>query len=191
MSKSPAKQDTASRVLRVRELSPRKVTRFCITPTAAEMTEIATELDIRALRKVRFEGEVSAMGRADWRLKGTIGATVEQSCIVTLDPVGARVDEPVERHFIADMESPDEEDAEIEMNENESIEELGETINLWDTMIESLALALPLYPRAKGAALGELNVTEPGKEAMTDEQAKPFAGLAALKNQLEKGSDEE
>jgi len=191
MSKSPAQQDTANRVLRVRELSPRKVTRFSIIPTAAEMAEIATELDIRALRKVRFEGEVSAMGRADWRLKGTIGATVEQSCIVTLEPVGARIDETVERHFIANLEEPDEEDAEIEMNENESIEQLGETIDLWETMIESLALALPLYPRAKGAALGELNVTEPGKDAMTDEQAKPFAGLAALKSQLEKGSDKE
>jgi uncharacterized metal-binding protein YceD (DUF177 family) len=191
MSKTPAQQDTASRVLRVRDLSTRTPTRFSLAPNAEEMAEIARELDLLSLRKLRFIGEVTAMGRSDWRLKATIGATVEQACIVTLAPVSARLDDKTERHYIADIELPAEEDAEVEMNENDAIEELGETINLWDTMIESLALVLPQYPRATDAALGELNVTEPGKDAMTDQDAKPFAGLAALKSQLEKGSNKE
>jgi uncharacterized metal-binding protein YceD (DUF177 family) len=47
-------------------------------------------------------------------------------------------------------------------------------------LTEALALALPLYPRADGAEDGSLAVTEPGKAAMTDDEARPFANLAEL-----------
>ncbi|MGB1722615.1 MAG: DUF177 domain-containing protein, partial [Paracoccaceae bacterium] len=40
-------------------------------------------------------------------------------------------------------------------------------------------------PRAHGADLGEAVFTEPGKAAMRDEDTRPFAGLAALREQLE------
>ena len=49
---------------------------------------------------------------------------------------------------------------------------------------EALSLAIPLYPRAEDATLGEAVFTEPGKQAMTDEDAKPFAGLASLRESL-------
>jgi len=47
-------------------------------------------------------------------------------------------------------------------------------------MAEALALALPLYPRAPDADLGEAVFTTPGQAPMTHEAAKPFAGLADL-----------
>ena len=51
-------------------------------------------------------------------------------------------------------------------------------------LAEALALALPDYPRGDEEVIGEQVFTEPGKEAMTDEDAKPFAGLAALRDKL-------
>ena len=60
-------------------------------------------------------------------------------------------------------------------------------IDLSEVMIESLALALPLYPRQDGAGFGQLSTTEPGAEQLSDEDVKPFAALAALKDKLEKG----
>jgi len=71
------------------------------------------------------------------------------------------------------------------MLEDDSLEPLGREIDLWRVMSEALALALPDYPRAEGAELGTLKVTEPGKEAMGEDDLKPFAGLAGLKSKLE------
>jgi uncharacterized metal-binding protein YceD (DUF177 family) len=89
---------------------------------------------------------------------------------------------------LADL--PEIEGEEVEMPEDESIERLPAAIDIAEVMIESLALNIPLYPRAEGTDLVEMQVTEPGKKAMTDEDAKPFAGLAALRDKLDGDSGE-
>ena len=51
-------------------------------------------------------------------------------------------------------------------------------------MIEELSLAVPEYPRSPDATLEQANFTKPGETPMSDEDARPFAGLAALKDKL-------
>jgi uncharacterized metal-binding protein YceD (DUF177 family) len=63
-------------------------------------------------------------------------------------------------------------------------------IDVSAVMAEALALHLPLYPRAGGADLGEAVFTEPGLAPMRDEDAKPFAGLAGLRDTLTGRSDD-
>ena len=75
---------------------------------------------------------------------------------------------------------------EVEMPEDDTVEELPATLNLVDVMTEALALALPDFPRADGAELGEAIFTEPGVAPMRDEDTRPFAGLSSLKDALEK-----
>ena len=58
---------------------------------------------------------------------------------------------------------------------------------LLDVFRETLVLALPDYPRAEGVELGERVFSEEGVKPMRDQDAKPFAGLAALKEKMEKG----
>jgi uncharacterized metal-binding protein YceD (DUF177 family) len=57
--------------------------------------------------------------------------------------------------------------------------------------IEALALALPLYPRAPGAAFGEAVFAAPGVAPLTSESLRPFAGLASLAEKLKKPEDPE
>ncbi|MEM8843046.1 MAG: DUF177 domain-containing protein, partial [Pseudomonadota bacterium] len=61
---------------------------------------------------------------------------------------------------------------------------LGDEIDLAGLMLESLALALDPYPRVEGAALETAVFAEPGVAPMTDEDARPFAKLAALRAKL-------
>ena len=171
--------------LRVADLPTSRPTRFELIPDENTLSAIATELDLRGLRKLRFTGTIEAEGKRDWRLDAQLGATVIQDCVVTLDPVTTRIEEPVTRRFLANLPDQDDTDEEIEMAEDDSIEVLGPEIDPAAVMIEALALALPLYPRAEGAALGESVYTEAGKEALTDADLKPFAGLAALRDQLQ------
>ncbi len=74
------------------------------------------------------------------------------------------------------------------MPEDDSAEPLPVTIDLGEVMAEALALELPPWPRAEGVEPVEMSVTEPGKTPMTDDDAKPFAGLKALRDKL---SDDE
>ena len=54
-------------------------------------------------------------------------------------------------------------------------------------MIESLALALPDYPRSPGAALEKGEYAPPGSAPQAQEEPRenPFASLAALRRKLD------
>ncbi len=158
-----------------------------LRPDAAERAEIAEALNLPSVRKLTFDAELQARGKRGWHLSGKLGATVVQSCVVTLDPVTTRIDETVERRFVPEMDLP-EAGSETEMPEDDSTDLLGEVISVRDVMIEALSLALPAYPRADGSALGEAVFTEPGLAPMTDEDARPFAGLQALRDKMDKES---
>ena len=174
------------RCLRVSDLPERTKTLFEISPDADELAMIAQQLDLVDLRKLRFSGHVEADGDRDWRLEADLGATVVQQCVVSLKPVTTRLDEKVIRQFLAHLPEDESDAEEIELPEDESIERLGREIDLDAVMIEALTLALPLYPRAPGAAIETTLITEPGATPLSDEDMRPFAGLKSLRDKLEK-----
>ena len=169
---------------RAADLAKRSEKAFSIEPDAEARKALAEALDISAIKKLRFAGTLSPVGKQDWRLEAELGATVVQPCVVTLAPVTTRIDTTVARRFMANWSEP-EAGSEVEIPEDDTMEPLGAAIDLGAVMAEELALALPDYPRAEGAELGEAIFTEPSAEPMTDEAAKPFAGLAKLKKDLE------
>jgi len=173
--------------LRVSMLDTQKPTAFEMAPAAAARKSIAAQLELLDLRKLRFAGEIRATGDADWMLEGKLGATVVQPCVVTLEPVTTRIDVRVMREFVEGLEQPVGEEEEIEISPDDNSEPLGSHIDLETVMIEALSLALPLYPRVDGAELTETNFAPEGIQPMSDEDTKPFAGLASLRDKLEKG----
>ncbi|WP_297774005.1 DUF177 domain-containing protein [uncultured Roseovarius sp.] len=183
MAQHPQKPE----IIRVADLSPKRPSVFDLAPNAEEMERIADGLDLLGLRKLRFRGEIRAEGRKDWLLQADLGATVTQPCVVTLDPVSTRIDTAVTRRFTPEHETMIEDaGGEIEMPEDDTQEPLPREIDLRRVMIEALALALPDWPRSEGAELGEMSVTESGAEPIRDEEVKPFAALAGLRDKLKK-----
>jgi uncharacterized metal-binding protein YceD (DUF177 family) len=182
--------DLPTHPLRLSELSNKLNTSFELQPNAAQSAAIADHLGIRGLKKIRFWGEFSAQGRTDWALTAHLGATVVQACVVSLDPVTTRIEESVQRRYVANFDDPDDED--VEMTADENTESLPLVVDVATVMIEALTLALPPYPRKDGAALEQNVYTDKGITPMTDEDAKPFAGLGALRDALQdKASDTE
>lgn len=168
--------------LRTATLPSRKPTRFDLRPDAQTRATIAAHLGLLDLPALRFKGEIRPAGRQDFLLEAELTATVVQPCSVTLAPVPAEIAEPVRRLFLADWQEP--EGDEVEMPEDDSQEPLPETIDLGAIALEALELALPLYPRAPDAALGEAVFAPPGAAPLRDEDIKPFASLAALRDRL-------
>lgn len=167
---------------RVADLPQNRPTAFSLRPDADACRALATELDLSALRKLTFTGQIESYDKSDWLLTGRLGATVVQPCVVTLAPVTTRIETDVRRLFVAGMEEPDA--AETEMPEDENREALGKVIDPAAVLVEELALALPDWPRSPGAELGEAVFTEAGKTPMRDEDTRPFAGLSSLRDRL-------
>ena len=136
------------------------------------------------LSQTEVESLLSALDGGGWGLDGMLGATVVQTCVVTLEPVTTRVDQAIRRRFLPGPGSGlRAAELVVDPDEDDEIEPLGERIDLGLVAIEALALALPAYPRKDGAVLP----TAPADAAGEDEP-KPFAALAALRGKMGDGS---
>ena len=191
---SPSKPGPAPEnrpVLSVAALERSGARPVALVPGPDVLAQLRRALGLSGLRKVALRGTLAPLGRHDWQLTATLGATMVQPCVVSLAPVTTRIDEKVERIWRAEMWQPDQPDSEIEMPEDVREEPLGREIDLGAVLAEALALAVPAYPRAEGARLQEAVFTEPGAVPMRDEDARPFAALAGLKGRLrDAGGDE-
>jgi uncharacterized metal-binding protein YceD (DUF177 family) len=168
----------------------KRKTDFDLVPNATERKGIANRLGISGVKKLTFKGYLIPTGKADWELHALLGATVVQSCVVTLDPITTRIDEEIVRRYLADLTEHTDE-AEAEMLVDDTVEPLPQYLDLALVMEESIALAMPAWPRVKDADAVEIVVTEPGQTPMTDDDVKPFAALKSLQEKLKNnGADD-
>lgn len=175
-----------SHPLRLADLPQGRPTRLRLVPDASQLEALSDRLGVDALRKARFEATLTPGPGRDWTLSGHLGATVVQPCRVTTDPVTTRIEEDFARRYSPDFD-PDAaavENVEVEM-EDESLEALPVALDLGEVLEEVLALSIPAFPRAAGAEDVDLRAAPPGAEALTDDNVRPFAGLAALRAKLD------
>ena len=182
---TPSADLPLSLAFRTATLSGRKPQHFDLQPDAAAREGIAALLGLIGLPELRFKGTMTPRGRRDIVLEAELSARVVQACSITLAPVYARLNETVLRRYLADYTFPEADEA--EMPEDDTTEPLPEVIDAGAVALEALALALPPYPRAPGAELGEAVFAEPGTVPLTDADLRPFAGLGALKARLTEG----
>jgi uncharacterized metal-binding protein YceD (DUF177 family) len=87
-------------------------------------------------------------------VEGRIRAEVTQSCVVTLEPVAARIEEDFEA-FFADVTEIEENDdwaeAALEGDHDQPEALLPEGLDLGELAAQQLAIALPAYPRSAQA----------------------------------------
>ncbi len=165
----------------VERLRAHKAISFDETPTEAESEAIRDTLGLRGLRKMRFQGTLSPIGKRGWLVEGQLGASITQECVVTLDPIKTRIDAQVSLRFLP--ESMIEDDTPEDVLEDD-VEPLGEVIDLGQVAVEALMLAMPDYPRTETAEPVHITAEPEGAAPIKDEETKAFAGLAALRDKL-------
>ena len=172
------------RPMAVGALSRAEPTNFDLRPEPDERTRIAGFLGIRALSELRFKGVISPVSADAWRIEARLTGRVQQSCVVTLEPVTQVIDERITRSYVPVAELAEPAEIELDLDADDEPDGFTDTIDPGRLAIEALALALDPYPRAAGAELERTQFAAPGAEPLTDEQLKPFAGLAALREKL-------
>ncbi len=188
MVENPDMQNSApafSRIVRFRRISKAVDYEFTENPTEDELRAIARALDVKSVRKMRFGGRLTPLANGGWMLEAKLGATATQSCVITLEPVRTRIDLDIRRQYLPDHDDPMAE-IDIPVEDDDDIEPLEAELDLGLVAQEALALALPDYPKIDGATL-EDSLT--GAETGAPDVARPFAGLAALKDKLENNGE--
>ena len=150
--------------------------RLDLVADETERRSIAERLNLSALERLEAHVVLIRTG-AVVRAEGRIVAALEQRCVVTGEPVAAHVDEPFAILFMPEPASRGS-DEEIELGEEDCdvVFYEGASLDLGSAVADTLGLSIDPYPRSASAdaALKEAGV-------MTEEQASPFAALAALK----------
>ena len=144
-----------------------------------ECAAIADRLGLPSLDRLEAHAVLSRDGEKV-RVAGRLKAALKQSCVATGEPVPAHVDEPFELLFLPEPRAGSaDEEIELEVADLDTMFHDGAAIDLGGAIADSLALALDPYPRSPNAdtALKEAGV-------LNEEEAGPFAALAALKAKL-------
>lgn len=172
--------------LRVSDLMRSPITPFDLPLSEAALEAVAEHLNVVAVRKFRFAGEISSDADLGLRLKGQLGATVTLQCVVTLRQFNQRIDTNVRRVFLEESKDTGV-TGEIELAEDfdEDVEPISAHINLASIALEELSLNLPPFPRAPDATLETVDFAPPGVAPLDDAASKPFAALAALKGKIQ------
>jgi uncharacterized metal-binding protein YceD (DUF177 family) len=169
-----------SRLVRL-GLEPREVT---LEATEAERAALAARFSILGIGALRATLRLQPEPGGSTRVRGRLTADVEQSCVVTLDPVTQRVDVPVDLRILEEGEVPADDDP----DSPDEIESAGGQVDLGEAVAEQLSLALDPYPRTPGAQVPELDPPEPDAPEARPEpeppaRPNPFAKLAKLRGE--------
>ena len=177
---SEADRAVLARTLRVDEI--RDGASGEIAVTKAEMDAIAGMLDLVALEGLTFNYRLDHGGGGRVHLTGRLHANVTQTCVVSLDPVEANLDVPVEVEFwpvslIDELKRSTEEPGNLGLLDwPEAV--VDGRIDLGPVIYETLATALEPYPKREGVSF---DWSQGPSEEAPSAKSGPFAALAALK----------
>lgn len=135
----------------------------------AERAALARRFGLQSVDALSARLRLKAMaGGTLFRVWGTLSARVVQTCVVTLEPVPATVEEEFELTYGG--EGADDEAGEIELSFDDADPPepiVAGAIDVGEAVAEHLALALDPFPRKADAAFDE------PAEPPADEPAKP------------------
>lgn len=151
--------------------------RIDLTADEQECAAIAKRLGLASLSRLEAHAVVERDG-AQVRATGRIKAALEQSCVVSGEPVRAHVDEPFNLIFVPEPSGRPDEEVELGPDDLDVVFHDGAAVELGGAIADTLALALDPFPRGPNAdtALKAAGV-------ISEEQAGPFAALAKLKGE--------
>lgn len=124
-----------------------------ISANAEERAALAERFELRKIDRLEAEFSLRRAGNGVIHVKGRVQGDVVQSCVVTLEPVAARIDEEFAADFAAEAKGQAAEE-EIDFDAADPPEAIRNGhIDLGELAAEHLSLALDPYPRAPGARL--------------------------------------
>ena len=172
-----------SRPLELRELDDGTVERTIIADSA-ERPALASRFDLLELICLKAKLTVACVPDSPLvRITGTFHTEAVQRCVVTLEPIAARMDERIDSLYGPEGGGVEISDTQFdEATPPEPFER--DVIDIGELVAQQLALALDPYPRKSDAAMRDFNASELPSDVDV-EPSGPFSEL--LKWRKERG----
>lgn len=167
-----------SRVVSVFDLTedPKK---FTLSATEEECDALAKRFGLQKIRYLNAECEVWRQEDSNFiGLKGKFKCEVVQTCVVTFEPVIAKIKDNLLEFFEERKEEKhgkkDQTEIDLPYLEDEEVPELLESseLDMGEVIAQHLALSLDPYPRAPGAELAKI------VESHDEKKISPFECLS-------------
>lgn len=113
--------------------------------------------------------------------RGHLSARLTQACVVTGDPLPAKMEQDFAIRFVPEPAAAGEDEVELTEDECDTVFYSGGTIDLGEAAAETMALELDPYPRSPRAAEALRAAGVKGED-----EAAPVNALAGLKDLLAK-----
>jgi uncharacterized metal-binding protein YceD (DUF177 family) len=150
-----------------------------LVATPAELSALAARLGILSCEEVSADLVLTVHdGGRRVRGEGRLRARVTQSCVITLEPVGQSIDEPLSLLFQEEGEGISQ-DGTVDLDPDDDVSDPIDRgwIDVGAPVSEHLALALDPYPRRAGAEFRPL----PDAAETEEKPVHPFAALRGLR----------
>jgi hypothetical protein len=149
------------------------------TASQEELAEIARSLDLVACTSLAARYTIAPHKQGHFRLTGSLDARVEQSCVVTLEPLTNDVAESFSVDYWPETELPAPSGGVLDIHDEPDLEPIvGGRIAVGRVVFECLAGAIDLFPRKPGATFEPPQSPEGGSPGRPE---SPFAALAKIK----------
>ena len=148
------------------------------TADAEERQRLAVALDLVAVKALTARYQLSPLSGGRYQLTGELEALIEQTCVVTLEPVLAKIADSYAATYWPEAAMPAPQTGQVALDADPEPEAIvGGKIDAGRIVFESLAAAIDPFPRLPGAEFeGPLSAPAGGKPE------SPFAVLASLKH---------
>lgn len=152
---------------------------------------LADKLSILNVERLSIEVRAVRWQKQGLKVSGLINANLSQECVSTLEPVEELIDISFERRFMPEgdwarkYERLHEGELVIDPDDNDEPDEMPiGGIDLWETIIEEINLALDPFPRSADLEL-DTNISSSQVEFSEENEPthRPFADLNALINE--------
>jgi len=149
----------------------------------AERKALAARFGLISLESLKAEMEIKPWRKRGVAVSGHFTAAVTQTCVVSLEPLSARLDEDFQDYFLpeADLRRLIS-DAEITLDVNAADPDPleGDRIDAGELVAEHVSLAIDPYPRKEGAEFSPPEGVE-STESPAEPAENPFAVLQKLR----------
>lgn len=152
----------------------------CTEKIAAEPKEcaaLAERFGLPAIHSLKAELRISRWRGEGLKIKGSLVADIDQTCVVSLDIFRSTLEDSFESYFLPASSLAGSDEATIEESDADPFE--NGIIDMGEAVAEAMALALDPYPKKPGTSFADQ--VEPESEGAGAETGRnPFARLSRL-----------
>ena len=142
-----------------------------------ELDAVARTLELLGCRNLAVRYVLTPRGGGHVHLAGTLQAQVEQSCVVTLEPLLNDVSADFKVDYWPETELPEPGGGVVDIDDESDLEPIvAGRIEVGRVVFQALAGAIDLFPRKPGVTF------EPPPGAHDDHPESPFSALAKIKD---------